>query len=91
MNEISRVLKPCGRLAIEVFSRSDGRFLRKGGTSRCEIDSEDSLLHSYFDEAQIFDMLSGFEVISVSEEKWAQRIGNKELLDRSIIRAVASK
>jgi len=91
MNEVSRVLKPCGRLAIEVFSRSDGRFLRKGGTARCEIDSEDSLLHSYFDEAQIRDMLSGFEVISVNEEKWAQRIGNKESLDRSIIRAIASK
>lgn len=86
MNEIYRVLAQGGRLAIEVFSRSDGRFLRKG-----EFEFESDILHSYFDEPQVRDMLSGFDVISVNEERWAQRIGPKESLDRSIIRAIASK
>jgi len=91
IGEIKRVLRVGGRLAIEVFSRSDGRFLRKGAVAGGALEHEDGLLHSYFDEDQVRDMLSGFEVISVSEEKWAQRIGNKESLDRSIVRAIASK
>lgn len=89
MAEISRVLKSGGRVAMEVFSKSDGRFLRKERTSGVAPEHEDSLLHACFDEDQVREALSAFELISVSEERWAQRVGAKESLDRSIIRAIA--
>jgi len=90
MEEINRVLRPEGLIAIEVFSVSDGRFLRKRETASGAEDDE-QLLHAYFNEGQIRHLLSKFNVTSVSEEKWAQRVGPREFLERSIIRATAEK
>jgi ubiquinone/menaquinone biosynthesis C-methylase UbiE len=89
IGEISRVLRPGGRLALEVFSKRDGRFQRRGNVAGDALLHDGRLLHAYFDEDQVRDALSGFKVIHMSEEKWAQRIGEGETMDRSIIRSIA--
>jgi len=88
MNEISRVLREGGRLALEVFSTSDARCVRNGKTVRL---TEGGIFHCYFDEKDIIDLLSGFKIINLAEENWEQRIGPGEKMERSIIRASAIK
>ena len=91
ISEISRILSKGGRLAIEVFSTRDGRFLRRGGPIETSVEYDDGLRHTFFDEEQIRAVLSSFEEITVSEARWAQRIGPGESMERSVIRALAKR
>lgn len=91
IGEVMRVLRPGGRVAVEVFSSSDARLLREGSVTKSRLTKEDGISHFYFDEAEIRDMLSGFKGISLSEATWEQRIGPKETMRRSSFRATAVK
>jgi len=91
IGEMSRVLRRDGRIAIEVFSTRDGRLLRKGGDAVTSVECEDGLRHAYFQEEDIRAALSSFSSVSLSEERWSQRIGPRESMQRSIIRAIARR
>jgi len=89
--EISRTLKAGGTLALEVFSTSDARFIRKKGHGGRANASRDGILHHYFDKGEIEALLVPFEVRSIDEVTWSQRIGPKEAMKRSVIRVLAVK
>jgi ubiquinone/menaquinone biosynthesis C-methylase UbiE len=91
ISDISRVLRSGGTLALEVFSTGDARFLRKGESPRDESIGDDGILHFYFSESDVKELLSCFKKTYISESVWEQRIGPKETMKRSSIRAVATK
>jgi len=91
VDEIHRVIRRGGRVAIESFSVSDAR------CAMCSVDDKgdsidgDGILHHYFAKGEVASLLVGFEIDSLKEIGWEQRIGSGKKMERSIIRAIALK
>lgn len=91
LGEVDRVLDKKGRLAIDCFSRNDGRFVRRDHSVSGEFIDGDGILHHYFDRDELADLLSGFNCVSLSEISWEQGIGSGKSMKRYAFRALFSK
>ncbi|MEM2838814.1 MAG: class I SAM-dependent methyltransferase [Thermoplasmata archaeon] len=91
INEISRVLKKSGRLAVEVFSVNDERSGRGRPVSKNTYCDGDGILKRYFEPSEIDDMFSDFTKERLEIVDWKQRAGPRKELKRSTIRAIFRK
>jgi ubiquinone/menaquinone biosynthesis C-methylase UbiE len=91
VNEIHRVLRRGGRVALESFSISDARCAMGSVNDKGNSIDGDGIIHHYFVKDEVALLLTGFEMDSLKEINWEQRIGSGKKMGRSIIRAIAVK
>jgi len=89
--ELSRVLKINSRLAFEVFSVSDGRYGRGSKIGKNTYRNGDGIIQRYFDISEIEPLFKGFKMEHLGLVEWKQKIGPKDELKRSVIRAIFRK
>lgn len=91
IDEMHRVIRPGGRVAIESFSISDARCVMGSMDDKGNLTDGDGIIHHYFVKDEVASLLTGFKIDSLKEIQWEQRIGSGKKMDRSIIRAIATK
>jgi len=91
VDEMHRVIRRGGRVAIESFSISDARCTMGSVDDKGDSIDGDGIAHHYFVKDEVASLLTGFEIDILKEINWEQRIGSGEKMERSIIRAIAMK
>lgn len=91
LDETSRILKNKGKIAIEVFSTDDGRFGKGKKIESGTFQDGKGIIHHFFEKRELEYLLSSFNIDEIGMIEWEQRIGSKEKMRRSVIRAVARK
>lgn len=91
IEELSRIMKNNGRLAFEAFSVSDGRCGNGEPLGKNTFIDGDGIAQRYFDIAEIEPLFKGLNMEHLGLVEWKQRIGPREKLKRSVIRAIFRK
>jgi SAM-dependent methyltransferase len=91
VDEMYRVIRRGGRVAIESFSISDARCTMGSVDDKGDSIDGDGITHHYFVKDEVALLLTGFEIDLLKEINWEQRIGSGNKMERSIIRAIAVK
>jgi ubiquinone/menaquinone biosynthesis C-methylase UbiE len=91
VDEIRRVTRRGGRVAIESFSVSDARCVMGSVDDKGDSTDGDGIVHHYFVKDEVATLLTEFEIDFLTEVNWEQRIASGKKMGRCIIRALATK